>query len=95
VDGYTEPTPNNWLSFFLGANEAVADATIEIMNPQPRLLLPTPGERMVEIPNLAQPPQAADAIADRPNTQIPSQCTPTIDVVSTVVNDEEEENIPF
>jgi hypothetical protein len=79
VSGYTEPTLHNWLSFFLGANEAVADEIIDTLNPQPRLLLPTPGDRMVEIPQL-----------DR---STPPKSIPAIDVVSTLVEEEEDVTI--
>jgi hypothetical protein len=45
VDGYVKPTVLNWTDFFLGTDEALADAVIGIFNPQPRKLLlpPTAG----------------------------------------------------
>jgi hypothetical protein len=36
IDGFEQPTADNWQEFFLGNQEATADAVVEMLNPQPR-----------------------------------------------------------
>jgi hypothetical protein len=42
IDGYVHPTVLNWQSFFMGTDERLADAIIDILNPRSRLLLSPP-----------------------------------------------------
>ena len=57
VDGYVNPTVDNWQDFFLGTDDDLADAVVGMMNPQPRLLLPdpTPGTIVMTPAPAAQP----------------------------------------
>jgi Family of unknown function (DUF5895) len=57
VDGYVNPTVDNWQDFFLGTDDDLADAVVGMMNPQPRLLLPdpTPGTFVMTPAPVAQP----------------------------------------
>jgi Family of unknown function (DUF5895) len=42
IDGYVHPTVLNWQSFFMGTDERLADAIIDILNPRSRSLLSPP-----------------------------------------------------
>jgi len=42
IDGYVHPTVLNWQNFFLGTDERLADAIIDILNPRSRSLLSPP-----------------------------------------------------
>jgi hypothetical protein len=49
IDGYVHPTVLNWQDFFMGTDERLADAIIDILNPRSRSLLspPTAGTIML------------------------------------------------
>jgi Family of unknown function (DUF5895) len=58
IDGYVHPTVLNWQSFFMGTDERLADAIIDILNPRSRSLLspPTAGTIMLApAPELVTP----------------------------------------
>jgi hypothetical protein len=85
VDGYVEPTVDTWQDFFIGTDDQLADAVVGMMNPQPRMLLPT-----VEAGTIVLAPTA--------ETQTLAQLAPapasdkdTIEIVPSVVDDD----IPF
>jgi Family of unknown function (DUF5895) len=42
IDGYIHPTVLNWQDFFMGTDERLADAIIDILNPRSRSLLSPP-----------------------------------------------------
>lgn len=81
VDGYVEPTVDNWQDFFIGTDEDLADMVVGMLNPRPRLLLadPTPGtldltpaaepQPQIEV----QPPQPIATPAIAPNSAIDVQ----------------------
>lgn len=108
VNGYVEPNTENWLSFFVGADEVIADQIVEIMNPQPRLLLPAPVQNMTAIPSDSESPKPALAPAANPiptatqaqtqmvtNGFLPTKHTkdePAIEVPAQTV---EDDRIPF
>jgi hypothetical protein len=65
IDGYVHPTVLNWQSFFMGTDERLADAIIDILNPRSRSLLspPTAGTIMLapaleSDPDILQPTPA-------------------------------------
>ena len=48
IDGFVEPTVDNWQSFFLGESETLlAETILQILNPQPRALLSSPSSGSV------------------------------------------------
>jgi Family of unknown function (DUF5895) len=64
IDGYVHPTVLNWQSFFMGTDERLADAIIDILNPRSRSLLspPTAGTIMLApAPEIITPAAVAGA----------------------------------
>ena len=86
IDGYVHPTVLNWQSFFMGTDERLADAIIDILNPRSRSLLspPTAGTIMLApAPELVTP--AAVTGAATPPVEDNSNA---IDVASSPVAEE-------
>ncbi len=86
IDGYVHPTVLNWQDFFMGTDERLADAIIDILNPRSRSLLspPTAGTIMLApAPELVAP--AAVTGAAIPSVEDNSNA---IDVASSPVTEE-------
>jgi Family of unknown function (DUF5895) len=90
IDGYVHPTVLNWQSFFMGTDERLADAIIDILNPRSRSLLspPTAGTIMLAPakpdPQILQPAPAV-VTAATPSVEDNSNA---IDVASSPVAEE-------
>jgi hypothetical protein len=99
VDGYVNPTVDNWQDFFLGTDDALSDAIVGMMNPQPRLLLPDPTPGTVSI--AAAPTTQPKILQSRSVPSIPPVVpaidnSNAIDVVSSPATDRvSDEEIPF
>ena len=95
IDGFEQPTVNNWQDFFLGNQEATADAVVEMMNPQPRKQLMSAQlfalSPHLEAEVIVPTPQLAPA--SYPNTNTTGGTSEAIDVKSIVNGD--EDRIPF
>lgn len=86
VDGFVEPTVDNWQEFFLGTNENLADMVVGLMNPRSRLLLADPTAGSISLAPAAEPQQQIEAKSTRPNVEIPAlDSPPAIDVPSSTV----------
>jgi Family of unknown function (DUF5895) len=86
IDGYVHPTVLNWQSFFMGTDERLADAIIDILNPRSRLLLspPTAGTIMLApAPELVTPA----AVTGAATTPVEDNSN-AIDVASSPVAEE-------
>ena len=65
VDGYVQPTVDNWQDFFLGTDEDLADMVVSLMNPRSRLLLADPTSGAISLaPAEIQPQLAAQPAID-------------------------------
>ncbi len=85
IDGYVHPTVLNWQDFYMGTDERLADAIIDILNPRSRSLLspPTAGTIMLApAPELVTP---AAVTAATPSVEDNSNA---IDVASSPVAEE-------
>lgn len=104
VNGYVEPTVDNWQDFFLGTDEDLADMVVGLMNPRSRLLLadPTPGAisltpaaetqpQTEEIPTFASHP----AIDVRSSAVAPTQELGTNGVGTSKIDTNDTDPIPF
>jgi hypothetical protein len=62
VDDYVKPTPANWMEFFLGVQDDLAELAIAMLSPQPlkNLCLPTTVDEVVDL----EPPELAPAIPE-------------------------------
>jgi hypothetical protein len=92
IDGYVHPTVLNWQNFFMGTDERLADAIIDILNPRSRSLLspPTAGTIMLAPalepdPQILQPAPAVVTGAATPPVEDNSNA---IDVASSPVAEE-------
>ena len=85
IDGYVHPTVLNWQSFFMGTDERLADAIIDILNPRSRSLLspPTAGTIM-----LAPAPELVTPAAVTGATPPVEDNSNAIDVASSPVAEE-------
>jgi Family of unknown function (DUF5895) len=85
IDGYVHPTVLNWQSFFMGTDERLADAIIDILNPRSRSLLspPTAGTIM-----LAPAPELVTPAAVKGATPPVEDNSNAIDVASSPVAEE-------
>jgi hypothetical protein len=85
IDGYVHPTVLNWQSFFMGTDERLADAIIDILNPRSRSLLlpPTAGTIM-----LAPAPELITPAAVTGAATSPLDNSNAIDVASSPVAEE-------
>jgi Family of unknown function (DUF5895) len=86
IDGYVHPTVLNWQSFFMGTDERLADAIIDILNPRSRSLLspPTAGTIMLApAPELVTP-----AVVTGAATSPVEDNSNAIDVASSPVAEE-------
>jgi hypothetical protein len=86
VDGYVEPTVDNWQDFFLGNDEDLADMVVGLMNPRSRLLLADPTAGAISLTPAAEPQPQIEAQHSRPTVVIPAlDSNPAIDVQSSTV----------
>jgi hypothetical protein len=86
VDGFVEPTVDNWQAFFLGTDENLADMVVGLMNPRSRLLLADPTAGSISLTPAAEPQPQIEAKSTRPNAGIPAlDSPPAIDVRSSTV----------
>ncbi len=92
IDGYVHPTVLNWQSFYMGTDERLADAIIDILNPRSRSLLspPTAGTIMLapahtSDPQILQPTPAVVIDSATPPVEDNSNA---IDVASSPVAEE-------
>jgi hypothetical protein len=86
VDGYVEPTVDNWQDFFLGNDEDLADMVVGLMNPRSRLLLADPAAGAISLTPAAEPQPQIEAQPARPTVVIPAlDSNPAIDVQSSTV----------
>jgi hypothetical protein len=87
IDGYVHPTVLNWQSFFMGTDERLADAIIDILNPRSRSLLspPTAGTIMLAPTPELITPAAVTGAATPPPVEDNSNA---IDVASSPVAEE-------
>jgi hypothetical protein len=86
VDGFAEPTVDNWQDFFLGTDENLADMVVGLMNPRSRLLLADPTPETISLTPAAEAQPQLEAQLSRPNVGIPAlDSNPTIDVQSSTV----------
>ncbi len=89
IDGYVHPTVLNWQDFYMGTDERLADAIIDILNPRSRSLLspPTAGTIMLapaeSDPQILQPAPALVTAATPPVDN-----SNAIDVASSPVAEE-------
>jgi Family of unknown function (DUF5895) len=85
IDGYIHPTVLNWQDFFMGTDERLADAIIDILNPRSRSLLspPTAGTIM-----LAPAPELVTPAAVTGATPPVEDNSNAIDVASSPVAEE-------
>jgi Family of unknown function (DUF5895) len=86
VDGYVEPTVDNWQDFFLGTDEDLADMVVGLMNPRSRLLLADPTAGAISLIPAADPQPRLEAQPSQPTIGIPAlDSNPAIDVQSSTV----------
>ena len=86
VDGYIEPTVDNWQDFFLGTDANLTDMVVGLMNPRPRLLLAEPTAGSIALTPAAQPQPQIEAQPARLTVGIPAlDPNPAIDVQSSTV----------
>jgi hypothetical protein len=95
IDGFEQPTVDNWQEFFLGNQEEVADAVVEMMNPQPRKQLMSAQlfalSPLLEAEVIVPTPQLAPG--SYPNKNTTGGTSEAIDVKSIVYGG--EDRIPF
>jgi Family of unknown function (DUF5895) len=101
IDGFVQPTADNWQEFFLGSHEDIADAVVGMMNPQPRTRLLSAQTFALAAhmePEAVEPhPQLPSAPAAYPQAHITHAASEAIDVKSSIVPsvDDGEDRIPF
>jgi hypothetical protein len=98
IEGFVPPTADNWQDYFLGNHEALADAVVGMMNPQPRA-------RLVSAQSFALASDSEpEAIAPTPQLKrsasaaySPLPIGDAIDIQSSIVPavDDGEDRIPF
>jgi hypothetical protein len=88
IEGFVQPTADNWQEFFLGHQEDIADALVGMMNPQPRKQLMS-AQFFALSQDVEQ--EAIDSQPQLPGTYRQSE---TIDVKSSIVC-EQEDPMPF
>jgi hypothetical protein len=85
IDGYIHPTVLNWQTFFMGTDERLADAIIDILNPRSRSLLSPPTAGTIV---LAPAPDRANPSAVTGATPPVEDNSNAIDVASSPVAEE-------
>jgi hypothetical protein len=90
IEGFVQPNADNWQEFFLGHQEDIADAVVEMMNPQPRKQLLS-AKFFALAPDIEQ---EAIAPASYPTGQATLSTSEAIDVHSSIVSDAED-RMPF
>lgn len=98
IDGFVQPTVDNWCDFFLGNYEDLANAVVGMMNPQPRTRLVSAQSFALTPhvePEAVEPKALPAAPATYPKTRatFPSEA---VDVQSSIVPcDDGDDRIPF
>ena len=86
VDGYVQPTVDNWQDFFIGTDEDLADMVVGLMNPRSRLLLADPTAGAISLTPAADPQPQLEAQPSHPTVGIPAlDSNLAIDVQSSTV----------